>query len=135
MLLVGAPATEVDYFLTNAPEPQVTAAWVAQTYLGRNWVEVFYRQAKGWFGLREYQVRDAKSLERHWVLVFTAYSFILWHQLTGGIRRRWATKPLRTIAQTLEAFRTAVEFRLVRWLMTHVDVFAAHRANSGYVWA
>lgn len=74
-------------------------------------------------------------MKRHWVLVFTAYTFILWHQLTGGVRRRWATRPLQTISETLEAFRTAVEFRLVRWLNAHVDVFAAHRARSGYIWA
>lgn len=67
--------------------------------------------------------------------MFTAYTFILWHQLTGGVRRRWATKPLQTIAETLEAFRTAVEFHLVRWLNAHVDVFASHRAKSGYIWA
>lgn len=127
-------ATDIDYFLTNAPTQQVSAEWIAQTYSQRNWVEVFYREAKGWFGLSEYQVRDAKSMKRHWILVFTAYTFILWHQLTGGVRRRWATKPLQTISETLEAFRTAVEFRLVRWLNVHVDVFAAHRAKSGYIW-
>lgn len=33
-------ATEVDYFLTNAPTQQVSAAWVAMTYSQRNWVEV-----------------------------------------------------------------------------------------------
>jgi hypothetical protein len=128
-------ATEIDYFLTNAADQQVSAAWVAQTYSQRNWVEVFYREAKGWLGLREYQVRDAKSLKRHWILLFCAYTFILWHQLTGGLRRRWATKPLQTFTQALEAFRTAVEFRFVRCLNTHIDVFAAHRAKSGYVWA
>jgi len=128
-------ATEVDYFLSNAPAQQVSAEWMAQTYSQRNWVEVFYREAKGWFGLSEYQVRDAKSMKRHWVLVFTAYTFILWHQLTGGVRRRWAMKPLQTISETLEAFRTAVEFRLIRWLNAHLDVFAAHKAKSGYVWA
>lgn len=128
-------ATEVDYFLTNASKQHVTAEWIAQTYSQRNWVEVFYREAKGWFGLSEYQVRDAKSMKRHWILVFTAYTFILWHQLTGGVRRRWATKPLQTISETLEAFRTAVEFRFIRWLNAHLDVFAAHRAKSGYVWA
>ncbi len=25
---------------------------------GRNWVEVFYREAKGWLGLKKYQVRE-----------------------------------------------------------------------------
>lgn len=130
-----AQATEVDYFLTNASTPTLSPIWVATTYSQRNWVEVFYRQAKGWLGLREYQVRDAKSLKRHWILVFTAYTFILWHQLTGGFRRQWATKRLHTFVEALEALRTAVEFRFVSWLNTHIDVFAAHTAKSGYVWA
>jgi hypothetical protein len=57
-------------------------------YSQRNWVEVFYREAKGWLGLKEYQVRSLKSLHRHLILVFCAYSFIIWQQLTGGLRRR-----------------------------------------------
>ncbi|MDZ4874512.1 MAG: IS701 family transposase ISNpu7 [Chroococcidiopsis cubana SAG 39.79] len=128
-------ATEVDYFLTNTQDEQVSATWIVQTYSQRNWVEVFYREAKGWLGFSEYQVRDAKSLKRHWILIFCAYTFILWHQLTGGFRRQWATKPLHTFAEALEAFRTAVEFRFLRWLMTHINVFAAHKAKSGYLWA
>lgn len=130
-----AEATEVDYLLTNASTEQVTPQWLVCTYSQRNWVEVFYREAKGWLGLREYQVRDAKSLKRHWILVFSAYTFIVWHQLTGGIRRRWSTKPLETFGEVMEAFRTAVQFRLVRWLTAHVDVFAAHKARFGLVWA
>ncbi|MDV2993901.1 MAG: hypothetical protein N4J56_003555 [Chroococcidiopsis sp. SAG 2025] len=43
-------ATEVDYFLTNASDNQVSAAWVAQTYSARNWVEVFYRESQGLVG-------------------------------------------------------------------------------------
>lgn len=86
-------------------------------------------------GLSEYQVRNATSLQRHWILVFTAYTFILWHQLTGGLRRHWATKPLQAFADAIEAFRTAVEFRFVRWINAHTDVFAAHKAKLGYVWA
>ena len=73
-------ATEVDYFITNVVEADtVTASWIVRTYTERNWVEVFYREAKGWLGLREYQVRDKRSLLRHFILVFCAYTFILWH--------------------------------------------------------
>ena len=55
-------ATEVDYFITNVVEADtVTASWIVRTYTERNWVEVFYREAKGWLGLREYQVRDKRS--------------------------------------------------------------------------
>ncbi len=54
------------------------------------------REAKGWLGLREYQVRDQRSLIRHFLRVFCAYTFILWYKLTGVLRRRWANQPLNT---------------------------------------
>lgn len=71
-------ATDIDYFITNVQAEKVTSQWVVETYSQRNWVEVFYREAKGWLGLREYQVREKESLLRHFILVFCAYTFILW---------------------------------------------------------
>ena len=127
--------TEVDYFMTNVSLEQATTQWFVQTYSQRNWVEVFYRQAKGWLGLSEYQVRDKNSLYRHWILVFTAYTFILWHQLTGGLRRRWANQELKTFVDALEAFRTAISYRFVQWLNHNKDVFAAYKASLGFIWA
>jgi hypothetical protein len=65
-------ATDIDYFITNVESSIVTPEWVVTTYSQRNWVEVFYREAKGWLGLKEYQVRDKRSLLRHfiWVRLF-----------------------------------------------------------------
>jgi len=94
-------------------------------------VEVFYREAKGNLGLREYQVRDKRSLLRHFVLVFCAYTFmrtrilrfpqnremsIIWHQLTGEFRRIWSDQPLNTFSEALEAFRTAITYRFLKWV-------------------
>jgi hypothetical protein len=76
-------------------------------------------------------VRDKRSLKRHLILVFCAYSFILWHTLTGGLRRRWANKPLNTFTEALEAFRTAISFRFVKWLNENWDVFSAYKASLG----
>src|SRR4028118_1545193 len=59
--------TEIDYLITNATEERATAQWIVATYSQRNWVEVFYREAKGWLGLKEYQVRGERSLYRHWI--------------------------------------------------------------------
>jgi hypothetical protein len=98
-------------------------------------VEVFYREAKGWLGLKEYQTRGEKSLKRHFILVFCAYTFILWHKLTGGLRRRWSNKPITTFPEALEAFRTALSFRFVEWLNQNRDVFIAYKASLGFVWA
>ncbi len=128
-------SSDIDYFITNVDSAQATAEWMVTTYSQRNWVEVFYREAKGWLGLSEYQVRDYRSLLRHFILVFCAYTFILWHTLTGGLRRRWASKPLNTFAEAIEAFRTAMSFRFVEWLTRNRDVFASYKASLGFVWA
>jgi SRSO17 transposase len=130
-----AEATDIDYFITNVEPSLVTSQWVVTSYSQRNWVEVFYREAKGWLGLREYQVRDKRSLLRHFILVFCAYTFILWHKLTGGLQRRWANQPLNTFTEALEAFRTAISFRFFDWLTVHRDVFASYKASLGFIWA
>jgi len=128
-------ASDIDYFITNVEPEKATGEWLVKTYSQRNWVEVFYREAKGWLGLKEYQVRDARSLMRHFTLVFCAYTFILWHTLTGGLRRKWATKPLNTFAEALSAFQTAISYRFVLWLHQNWDVFAAYKKSLGFVWA
>ena len=128
-------ADDIDYFITNIEPIIATSQWFVDTYSKRNWVEVFYREAKGWLRLKEYQVRDKKSLERHFILVFCAYTFILWHKLTGGLRRQWANKSLDTFPEALEAFRTAMSFRFVEWLNQNRDVFTAYKASLGFVWA
>lgn len=43
------------YLMTNVELSTATEEWVVKTYSQRNWVEVFYREAKGWLGLKEYQ--------------------------------------------------------------------------------
>ena len=138
-IVMNAPtlsaATEVDYLITNASTEKATDEWIATTYSQRNWVEVFYREAKGWLGLKEYQVRGERSLHRHWILVFCAYTFIVWHTLTGGLRRRWANQPLETFTDALEAFRTAISYRFVRWLQENMNVFTAYKASLGFIWA
>lgn len=128
-------ADEIDYLITNVSDDMATAQWFVDTYSQRNWVEVFYREVKGWLGLKEYQVRHDRSLMRHFILVFCAYTFIIYHKLTGGLRRRWANKPLETFAQALEAFRTGVSYRFVAWLNNNSDVFASHKESLGFVWA
>ena len=128
-------ATKIDYLITNEESEKATAQWIVNKYSGRNWIEVFYREIKGWLGLSEYQLRDKNSLMKHFILVFCAYTFIQWHRLTGGLRRRWANKPLNTFTEALEAFRTAISCRFVKWLNDNLDVFIAYKASLGFVWA
>ena len=138
-IVMNAPtfkkAEDIDYFINNVKLSLVTPKWIVDTYSDRNWVEVFYREIKGWLGLKEYQVRSKRSLKRHFILVFCAYTFILWHRFTGGLRRRWANKPLNTFPEALEAFRTAMSCRFVKWLNHNYDVFVAYKASLGYIGA
>ncbi len=60
---------------------------------------------------------------------------VLWHKLTGGLRRRWANKSLETFPEALEAFRTAISYRFVQWLNQNRDVFTAYKASLGFIWA
>ena len=130
-----AEATDIDYFISNVEPSKVTPQWLVETYSQRNWVEVFYREIKGWLGFKEYQVRAKRSLIRHFHLVFCAYTFILWHRLTGGLRRQWANQPLNTFAEALEAFRTAISYRFVNWLIQNQDVFRSYKESLGFIWA
>ncbi len=127
-------ATEIDYLITNELGDKVTGEWIVKTFSSRNYIEKFYREAKGWLGLKEYQIRKKESLIRHFILVFTAYTFIIYQQLMGGLRKRYAHKPLTTFAETKTAFLTGISYNFFCWLQNNMELFAEHKANQGFVW-
>jgi Transposase DDE domain len=45
-------------------------------YLQRWPIETFYQDGKGHLGLDEYRMRNAEAIQKHWCLVFVAYSFL-----------------------------------------------------------
>lgn len=79
-------------------------------------------------------MRKKERLLRHFILVFTAYTFIIYQQLMGGLRKRYANKPLTTFAETLSAFLTGVSYGFFCWLQNNIELFTAHKANRGFVW-
>ena len=127
-----AEAKEVDYLLTNIPKETATISMIALEYSNRNWIEVFYRETKGWLGLTEYQVRSKGTIYRHWMIVFLAFSFIARERLTGGLRARWSSRPLQTFGETWRVFRHAVEFHLLNWLKDNIYIFVEHRLKHGF---
>jgi SRSO17 transposase len=46
-------ASEVDCYITNETKERASGEWICRSYSRRNWVEVFYREAKGWLGITE----------------------------------------------------------------------------------
>jgi len=65
----------LEFLMTNVK--QLRNDTVARLYALRNWVEVFYKESKGDLGAGQYQVRSLASIERHWHLVFVAYSLVV----------------------------------------------------------
>jgi len=53
-----------------------TAQRIIATYLQRWPIETFYQDGKERLGLDEYRMRDAKAIQKHWCLVFVAYSLL-----------------------------------------------------------
>jgi SRSO17 transposase len=52
------------------------AKQIIATYLLRWPIETFYQDSKQCLGLDEYRMRSAEAIQKHWCLVFAAYSFL-----------------------------------------------------------
>jgi len=83
-------------------------ATVARLYARRNWVEVFYREAKDDLGAGQYQVRDLASIVRHWMLVLVAYTLLVRLKRQGRLF-------------------------LFLWLPEHGEVVKEHLRDKGYL--
>ena len=53
-----------------------TATQVLQRYLQRWPIETFYQDGKGHLGLAAYRMRSSQAIQKHWCLVFVAYSLV-----------------------------------------------------------
>ena len=125
-------AIEIYYFITNVELSKVTPEWIVNTYSLQKLDRVFFiKKHSWWLGLREYQVRDKWRQDSHFILVFCAYTFITCHQLTGGLQRRWANKPLKAFTEAMDAFRTAMSFRFFSWLTNNRIGFCLSQREFG----
>ena len=90
-IVMNAPifeeAEDIDYLITNVEGEIVTEQWIVETYGQRNWVEVFYREAKGWLGLSEYQVREKKSKDKAFYFSLLCLYFYSLAQADGQIKK------------------------------------------------
>jgi len=72
---------------------------IIATYLLRWPIETFYQDAKQQLGLNDYRMRTAKAIEKHWCLVFVAYSFLHLDCLPSSPKK--ARFPVKTIGQVI----------------------------------
>jgi len=75
--------------------------WNAQriiaTYLQRWPIETFYQDGKEHLGFDEYRMRDAKAIQKHWCLVFVAYSLLHLDCLPASLKQ--SRLPIKTIGE------------------------------------
>jgi hypothetical protein len=71
---------------------------IIETYLLRWPIETFYQDAKQHLGLNDYRMRNSKAIQKHWSLVFLAYSFLHLNTLPVS-RRKKEKKPFQSIGQ------------------------------------
>jgi hypothetical protein len=90
-----------------------SASRIIATYLLRWPTETFYQDSKGHLGLDTYRMRSAEAIEKHWCLVFVAYSFLHLACLPPPLARRSA--PVRTIGEVCRQQAAA----LIQALLLH----------------
>lgn len=74
-----------------------TAQRIIATYLQRWPIETFYQDGKEHLGFDEYRMRDAKAIQKHWCLVFVAYSLLHLDCLPASLRQ--SRLPIKTIGE------------------------------------
>jgi len=74
-----------------------TAHRILSTYLQRWPIETFYQDGKELLGFDEYRMRDAKAIQKHWCLVFVAYSLLHLDCLPASLRQ--SRLPIKTIGE------------------------------------
>ncbi len=94
-------------------------AWTAQrimaTYLQRWPIETFYQDGKEHLGLDKYRMRNAEAIQKHWCLVFVAYSLLHLDCLPPSPTQ--SRLPLKTIGEACRQQAQALIEALI--LQTH----------------
>jgi hypothetical protein len=103
---------------------------IIATYLLRWPIETFYQDAKQQLGLNQYRMRKAKAIQKHWCLVFVAYSFLHLDCLPTS-RRRKVHKPIKTIGQIV---RQQTQ-QLIENLLLHTHDLLAQGIDVSHVFA
>ncbi|MDQ2830904.1 MAG: transposase [Chloroflexota bacterium] len=77
-LVISFPHADLSgsYVVLVTNQRDWSAPQIIETYLLRWPTETFYQDGKGLLGLDTYRMRSTQAIEKHWCLVFVAYSFL-----------------------------------------------------------
>ena len=111
--------------------------WHAQRiitlYLQRGPIETFYQDGKGHLGLDEYRMRNAEAIQKHWCLVFVAYSLLHLDCLPPSPTK--GSLPIKTIGEACRQQAQALMQAVI--LYAHERLQLGQRAQDifGYLFA
>ena len=77
------------------------------TYLLRWGIEVSFRELKDDFCFDQYQVRDQKQIQRHWILSFLVWSLTYWIKQNACLTKI-LNHPLDSLGQCKQAVATLI---------------------------
>lgn len=90
------PSLDGDPVILSTNKLMWEAKRIIATLKGRWTIETFYRDSKQNLGLEDYELRDLRGIERHWCLVFLAYTLLQLSSLDKSLNR-WFRSTIRTI--------------------------------------
>jgi hypothetical protein len=116
------PTLEGNYVVLVTNRTDCNAKRILSTYLLRWPIETFYQDSKQLLGLDEYRMRTAQAFQKHWSLVFVAYSLLHLDCLTASLPKKQRS-PSKSIG---EATRQQAQS-----LIQNLILFAHDNLNAG----
>jgi Transposase DDE domain len=111
--------------------------WGAQRiialYLQRWPIETFYQDGKTYLGLDEYRMRNAEAIQKHWCLVFVAYSFLHLDCLPPSPTK--GSLPIKTIGEACRQQAQALMQALILYAHEHLQLGQRVEDIFGYLFA
>jgi len=82
------PELEGNYVVLVTNRLDCNAKRILSTYLRRWPIETFYQDSKQLLGMDEYRMRTAQAFQKHWSLVFVAYSLLHLDCLSASLSKK-----------------------------------------------
>src|SRR5256712_2132411 len=113
------------------------ADWSAQRIIAlslQRWpIETFYQDGKTHLGLDEYRMRSAEAIEKHWCLVFVAYSFFHLGCLPSSLTK--GSLPIKTIGEACRQQAQALMQALILYVHERLQLGQKAEDLFAYVFA
>ena len=122
---------EIEVIVTNKESGFILDREIVEKW-GLRWdIENFYRDAHDNLHFSEYQVRDMRTIKRHWYVVFFDYSYLVLSRMRGNFSKlaKRVNMEVRTIGDCINLLRRRLSYNFVQWLMRckkNLKVFIQH---------